>query len=98
MARIEVSEFLNEYDDTWFPPDFLSGYEVLELLSQSRFSETFLIKRKNDGMLYVAKCYDRQSYPAAGTESDILSNLNHEGLPKFISSYENDRSIVVIRE
>ncbi|ATW23752.1 serine/threonine protein kinase [Candidatus Formimonas warabiya] len=98
MGRIDVSDFLKEFDETGFPSDFLREYELLECLSQNEINETFLIKSRDDGVLRVAKCYKRKNYPAANAESDILSNLHHEGLPQFVSCYENDAAVFVVRE
>ncbi|OPY62227.1 MAG: Serine/threonine-protein kinase PrkC [Pelotomaculum sp. PtaU1.Bin065] len=98
MEKIDIPDFLKEFDETGLPSDFLRDYELLECLSQNEISETFLIKSKKDGLLRVAKCYKRKSYPAADTESDILSSLHHEGLPQFVSCYENGDAVFVVRE
>lgn len=60
MGRIDVSDFLKEFDETGFPSDFLREYELLECLSQNEINETFLIKSRDDGVLRVAKCYKRK--------------------------------------
>lgn len=98
MKTIDVADFLKEFDETGFPDDFLRDYELLECLSQNQINETFLIKSKSEGMLRIAKCYNKKSYPAANTESDILSSLHHEGLPRFVSCYESDDAVFVVRE
>lgn len=98
MGRVDISDFLNEFDETGFPPDFLRDYELLECLSQNEIGETFLTKSKKNGVVRIAKCYKKKSYPCAGTESDILSGLRHEGLPQFVASYENDDAVFVVRE
>ncbi len=98
MGKVDISDFLKEFDEAVFPADFLGDYELLECLSQNEISETFLIKSKEDGVLRIAKCYKKKSYPAADTESDILSSLHHDGLPQFVSCYENGETVFVVRE
>jgi serine/threonine protein kinase len=98
VQKNESLDFLKEFDETGFHPDFLRDFEPLECLSQNEINETFLIKGRKDYAFYIAKCYNKKNYPAADTESEILSSLRHEGLPKFISSYENDDQVIVVRE
>jgi tRNA A-37 threonylcarbamoyl transferase component Bud32 len=98
MGRTDVTDFLNEFDENGFPPDFLDDYELLECLSHNEINETFLIKSRTDGAKRIVKCYRKDSYVAEDTESDILSQLHHEGLPQYVSSYENDDAVFVIRE
>lgn len=98
MEKVNISDFVREFDETVFPPDFLDDYEPLELLSQTEINETFLIKSRKDGVLKVAKCYSKKTYPDAGAESDILSSLQHKGLPRFVSRHENGDAVFVVRE
>ena len=46
---------------------------------------------------FVAKCYDKNVWTIESPE-DILRQLDHDGLPKQLESFENEDMIVTIRE
>ncbi|MDO4544354.1 MAG: hypothetical protein Q4C01_07355 [Clostridia bacterium] len=98
MSRIDegLSELLSAFEKAPYPADFLSKYSQLELLSHSHGTETFLVSAKADGMLYVAKCYDKSVFTVVH-ENDILMRLDHDGLPKYVDSFEDDRLCITVR-
>lgn len=79
------------------PRSFLDSFDPLECLSHSHGTETYLAQQKGSNRLCIAKCYDREIYKSV-SESDILKNLSHEGLPAFIDEYQNDTLVCIVRE
>jgi len=92
-----IDDFIETFDDSRFPRDFLKTYELLECFSDNDLGETLLVKERQTGGYYVAKCYTTKSLLSTVTESDLLSNLHHAGLPEFIGEYRNEHMICVVR-
>lgn len=80
-----------------YPAKFLERYDQLERLAGGHGTETFLVQRKGDNQLYVAKCYDKGVYSAVH-ESGILRSLCHSGLPAYSDEFENDAMLCIVRE
>lgn len=95
--KAAVADILNAFDASVHPAGFLEKYVQLECLADSHGTETFLVKRKNGGQLYVAKCYDKNLCSLVH-ESNILKSLHHSGLPAFADEFENDASVCIVRE
>lgn len=95
--KTAVTDILNNFDNSEYPSGFLKKYVQLECLNCSHGTETFLVKQKDDGKLYVAKCYDKSLYPFVH-ESDILKSLHHSGLPVFADEFQNDTMVCIVRE
>lgn len=87
----------NLFDGEAYPAGFLAQYDQLECLGAGHGTETFLVRQKTSGQLSVAKCYDRELFPAA-PESDILKSLRHSGLPAWLDEYQSDRTACTVRE
>jgi serine/threonine protein kinase len=98
MNEALVEEFLISFDDSRFPNDFLQHYEPMECLAYNTIGETLLVKDRQSGHYYVAKCYAEKSLLSQTTESDLLKKLHHTGLPAFVDEYENEVMLCVIRE
>jgi len=94
--KAAVTDILSTFDDSEYPPGFLEKYIQLECLACSHDTETFLVKHKNSGQLYVAKCYDKNIYSFVH-ESDILKSLDHNGLPVFTDEFQNDKLVCIVR-
>lgn len=86
------------FDDNRFPHGFLVSYEAMECLSSNETGETLLVKDKQAGTYFIAKCYTDKTFLSGTTESDLLKNLCHLGLPAFIGEYKNDEMLCVVRE
>jgi serine/threonine protein kinase len=97
MTEAFVKTFLDSFDDSRFPGDFLQSYELMECLSDNEMGETLLIKDRQTGEYYVAKCYANKSLLSHTTESELLKKLQHEGLPNFIGKYQNENMLCVVR-
>lgn len=95
--KAAAGDIENAFEASRYPEGFLKNYDQLECLAQNRGTETFLVKRKNDGKLFIAKCYDRSLYPF-NRESEILQNLSHDALPVFADEYQNEEKTCVVRE
>ena len=91
-----LDELLKAYDDTGYPKAFTQDYDVMECLSDKNGIFTLLVRDRN-GVDRIAKCFDRSLYKGI-VNNDILTNLSHKGLPEYISGYENDALIVIVRE
>lgn len=99
MSKIEngTEELKRSFDDSAYPARFLAKYDQLECLAHSHGTETFLIGERTGDALFVAKCYDKQIYTKV-TECEILSGLQHAGLPTYLESFESERICVTVRE
>ena len=53
-----LDDILRAYDDTGYPEEFYSKYDIMECLSDLNGIITFLARDKN-GTEYIAKCFDR---------------------------------------
>jgi len=98
MTDAIVEDFLASFDDSRFPAAFLMRYELMECLSNHALGETLLVKDRQTGEHYIAKCYLEDSLPSHTSESDLLRKLDHDGLPAYIAEYQNDRTLCVVRE
>jgi len=85
-------------DDSRFPKSFCDDFDVLECLAQNDTVETLLVKSRQTGTLCVAKCYTEKMLLSHTTEGELLRNLNHEGLPRFVAEYESENVLCVVRE
>ena len=91
--------FLNGYSgDSRFPHDFLEDYEALQCFSHNEMGETLLVKERKTGTYCVAKCYTAETFLSHTTESDLLKQLCHRGLPSFLGEYQNNGMLCVVRE
>ncbi len=99
MNRAEqiAEELKLTFSESPYPAEFLEQYDQLECFSHSRGTETFLVREKCSGDLYVAKCFDKSACVEIH-ESEILLRLRHNGLPAYAASYENARVSVTVRE
>lgn len=98
MTDAFIEAFLTSYDDSRFPQDFLQQYELMECLSHNELGETLLVKDRKTGTHYVAKCYAAEAFPPHTTESDLLKQLQHKGLPAFIGEHQNKGMRCIVRE
>jgi serine/threonine protein kinase len=92
-----VAEFLAGFDDSRYPADFLQNYELMECLSSNEMGETLLVIDRRTGEYCVAKCYARRSLLSNSSESAVLKQLDHAGLPRFLDEYENEEMHCVVR-
>ena len=79
------------------PQEFLDEYDQMECLASHRGRETFLVRRKEDGCLAVAKCYDRSVFPFQPSP-DPLTGIEHPGLPRLLGQYQDGQTLCVVRD
>lgn len=91
-----LQTILESYDDSNYPEAFVSEYDIMECLSDQNGICTFLVQKK-DGENCIAKCYDKLRW-GISDNSTILHNLDHDGLPKHIATFESDTMTVTVRE
>lgn len=91
-------DIFSEYDGSRYPADFLEKYEPLECLANNQMGETLLVEEKKSGDFLIAKCYAEPSLQSSLSESDLLKNLNHHGLPAFKDEYQIGGMLCVVRE
>jgi hypothetical protein len=84
------------FDAYGFPPEMLADYDQMECLSSRRGRETFLMRRRADGALAVAKCYDRAVFPL-GADDALPDTAGCPGVPEVLGRYENERYLCVVR-
>jgi serine/threonine protein kinase len=97
MAESFIDNFLSEFNDDQYPADFLVDYEPMECLAHNEFGETLLVKDRQTDSYYVAKCYTNLALIPRISESSLLENLQHTGLPVLIGEYQNDKMLCVVR-
>lgn len=90
-------ELSSAFADIELPEGLLSGYDLIECLSGSHGTETFLALQRDTGKRCIAKCYDKNTYKSVH-ESDILKALSNKGLPAFIDEFESDGAVCIVRE
>jgi tRNA A-37 threonylcarbamoyl transferase component Bud32 len=98
MDEAFVQDFLSDFDDSRFPDGFLADYCAIECLSHNEAGETLLVRARQTGAYYVAKCYVDKTLLSRTTESELLQTLRLGGLPAFVGEYENDTMLCVVRE
>lgn len=96
-VKTAVADIMNTFDDSEYPAGFLAKYVQMECLAVSHGTETFLVKQRDGGQLYVAKCYDKKLYSFVH-ESSILKSLHHSGMPAFADEFQNDKMVCIVRE
>ena len=97
MTDAFIEAFLTTFDDSRYPGNLLQQYELMECLSHNEIGETLLIKDRQTGEQFVAKCYTDQSVLSHTNESDLLKKLHHDGLPTYIGEYQNEHMLCVVR-
>ncbi len=97
MAEDSSEDFLENYDDNRFPQDFLQQYEPMECFSHNEMGETLLVKERQTGTYYAAKCYTEKSLLSHISESELLRKLHHHGLPAYVSEHHNENMLCVVR-
>ena len=90
-----LQSILDAYDSLPYPEEFLAEYDIMECLSEQKGVCTFLVQNA-EGKDCVAKCYEKKVWGIA--KNGILETLDHQGLPKHIANYENEDTIVTVRE
>ncbi len=98
MAENNVDAFLSEFNDQPYPVEFLTDYELIECLAQNEQAETLLVKERQTGSLQVAKCYSNPDVLSHTSESDLLKTINHNRLPAFVTEYQGNGMVCVLRE
>ena len=97
MTDALLAEFLASFDDSQYPSDFLEKYELLECLANNEIGETLLIKDRQTGEYFVAKCYIEESYLSKSPEGEVLKVLDHQGVPRYVGEYKNEKMLCVVR-
>ena len=97
MENDEVLQSILNADDRFhYPPGFLEEYSIMECLSEQMGIITFLVQDRH-GENCIAKCYDRKTWTLRDN-GDLLKDLDHEGIPKYKASFQNDDMPVTVRE
>ena len=96
LKRI-VADMESVFAESSYPKDFLAAYDQMECLASHTGRETFLVRRKADGGMAVAACYDRAVFPLH-PDIQLLRDLNHSGLPHHYEHYQNDQMLCIVRE
>lgn len=91
-------QFMEQFKETDYPPEFLADYTQLECLSQGEGVETFLVQDKISGDRKIAKCYDTEAYTTTPKEMEWLRQLNHKGLPEAVRQYQSPQMLCVVRD
>jgi len=98
MDKCTIELISRTFEDDIYPSAFRDGYEMLECLSASKDAETLLVKHRDDGTLYIAKCYYAGSPLFSRTEEERIQSISHPMLPHFIAEFSNASVRCIIRE
>ena len=96
LKRI-VEDMQSVFAESNYPQDFLDAYDQMECLASHGGRETFLVRKKENGEMAVAKCYDRSAFPFR-PHPELLQGIEHPGLPRFFEQYQNEQILCVVRE
>ena len=97
MEKEGLAEFLDSFDESCYPINFLEDYEILECFSRNPVGETYLVRDRQSGELCVAKSYPAWPCFSKTSEGELLKNLYHPGLPLYITEYQNEEMLFVVR-
>lgn len=95
--NVIVEKIQSVFDKTNYPDDFLAKYDQMECLASHDGRETFLVREKNSGELFVAKCYNKSIY-SLSTYIELLKSFRHKGLPRYVGQFQNDTTVCIVRE
>ena len=95
--KTAVQEINSEFASNQFPEEFIAQYDQLECLASHYGRETFLLQKKNNGELFVAKCYDLNVF-SYFSDIDLSKDLDHKGLPRYVDQFKNEKMLCVVRE
>lgn len=96
-VRKAAAEIRAAFESIGFPEEFMERFSQDECLNSAAGAETFLVTEKDTGRKCAAKCFDRAVY-AIENDRDILSELDHPGIPKSVGVYSNDTMVCYVRE
>ena len=86
------------FDETRYPEAFFAEFEALACLSSNDHAETLLVLERKTNINRLAKCYLGENRSSGATEAMLLKKLNDPGIPRYITEYENDVMLCVVRE
>ena len=92
-----LNAFLASFDDSPYPAEFLERYTMMECLAQQDGGETFLVREKESGAYYVAKCFPKAADMRYDAEMEMLGIGRIKGLPDFKGAFENETCLCVVR-
>jgi len=95
MALSYASEALMTFEGNVIPSEITVRFNLVELLAQNEFGETYLLSEKGENKLFVLKSLQRFELLS---EIEVLKGLEHKGLPKFETQIEDNRTIYTLRE
>ena len=98
MDKQYVRAFLDEFEGNRYPEGFTARFEAMEHMAYKPGAETLLVRDKESGRLLIAKCYAQGDALCGAGEADILKELDHPCLPKYIDEYTSDDMRCVVRE
>ena len=98
MKNELTAEFLSGFDNSRYPAAFSDRYETLECLSCGQSCETLLVRDKDSGKFFVAKCYEKEGLLFSLTEPEEFRRLSHPGLPAFEGEFYSASMRCVLRE
>jgi len=98
MDDAYLESILAECGQERYPEGFRREYEALECLAHRENCLTLLVRHRETGLRYVAKCCEDKTLFSRLSEADLLKKLDHPGLPRFAGAYENEHMLCTVRE
>ena len=85
----------------WPLEKFKSDYETIESIGQGQYGEVFSVLEKKRNFIAAAKfqkCKRAAEKLRVRDEVDLLKDLDHDNVIKFISAYEDQDQFVQVLE
>jgi serine/threonine protein kinase len=93
-----LEDFLNSFDGSRYPEEFLLKYEQMECLSSNPAGETQLVRDRLTGEPFIVKCYTDPALWSNATEGELLGSLDHAGIPRLVDEYQTGNMVCIVRE
>ena len=102
QIKEDVQQFNKEYaqllnGETILPDTLAAAYDIVCCLSSHAYSETFMVRAKPDGKSFVLRVTEDKD-GAGNAESDVLTELDHNCIPKLVASVSEGGKCFIVRE
>lgn len=93
MSKSFADDFIKTFRELDLPREIAGRFQVLQCLSETENSGTYLLSEMKSEQLFVLKTTSKSDMPPhASHDAELLRTLSHKGLPKFEAAFENGDS------
>ncbi|MCL2627110.1 MAG: serine/threonine protein kinase [Oscillospiraceae bacterium] len=97
MSDTHAGQFMQSFTNSEFFEELSESYDILECIGETGLSETYLLSEKTTKTLYVLK-KQKDADRASRSEAELLSGLEHAGLPVFDKEIKLSGEIYPLRK